>query len=51
MHKGFVIHNHDLTFHRRDINEEEEQEKDKPDTTSKDYETRRKLVKGQDTMV
>ena len=46
MYKGFKLHEHDLQFHRRDVNNKKE--KDNPDSNSKDYGTIRKLVKGRD---
>ena len=48
MYKGFMIHNHDLKFHARDINEEKETNKEKPESNSTDYDTARKFVKGKD---
>lgn len=48
MYKTFKIHEHDLKFYTKDIptKQEKEKEKENHDTTSKDYETIRKIVKG-----
>ena len=45
MYKGFVIHSNDLKFNPIELKKKPEEEKDKQDTNSKDYETIRKLVK------
>jgi len=49
MYKGFVIHSNDLKFNPTELKKKPEEEKDKHDTNSKDYETIRKLVKATNT--
>ncbi|MFM7983203.1 MAG: hypothetical protein ACKPKO_28170 [Candidatus Fonsibacter sp.] len=46
MYKTCKIQEHDLKFYTKDIPAKQEKEKDNHDTTSKDYETIRKIVKG-----
>ena len=48
MYKGFVKHSNDLKFNPIEVKKRPEEDKDKQDTNSKDYETNRKLVKGTD---
>ena len=49
MYKGFVIHSNDLKFNPTELKKKPEEEKDKHDTNSKDYETIRKLAKATNT--
>ena len=46
MYKGFTIHKKDLKFNPIEHKKKPEEEKDKQDTNSKDYETIREVVKG-----
>ncbi|MFM7983843.1 MAG: hypothetical protein ACKPKO_31410 [Candidatus Fonsibacter sp.] len=48
MYKTFKIYEHDLKFNTKDIptKQDKEKEKENHDTTSKDYETIRKIVTG-----
>ena len=48
MYRGFVIHSNDLKFNPTEHKKEPEEEKDKQENNSKDYETTRKLVAGTD---
>ena len=49
MYKGNHIHSNDLKFNPTELKKKPEEEKDKHDTNSKDYETIRKLVKATNT--
>jgi len=46
MYKTFKIHEHDLKFYTKYIPAKQEKDKQNHDTTSKNYETIRKIVKG-----
>ena len=48
MYKGIHNNSSDLKFNPTDIKKRPEEEKEKQDTKSKDYETIRQLVKGPD---
>ena len=49
MYNWIHNNNNDLKFNPIDIKKKPEEEKEKQDTNSKDYETIRKLVKGTNT--
>ena len=49
MYKGNHLHSNDLKFNPTELKKKPEEEKDKHDTNSKDYETIRKLVKATNT--
>ena len=49
MYKGNHIHSNDMKFNPTELKKKPEEEKDKHDTNSKDYETISKLVKATNT--
>ena len=51
MHTWFKLHEHGLKFHKREINNENENDKERPANSSKESETIGKLVKGKGCMV
>ena len=48
MYKGFVIRSNDLKFNPTELTKKPEEEKDKQETNSKDYDTTSELVNGTD---
>ena len=48
MYEEFVIHSNNLKYNPTELKKTPEEEKEKQETNSKDYETIRQLVKGTD---